>query len=181
MWEELSELPHRRDAGPPAGDVSRRIQEILVEFGDYDEEDFQELTEEKLGEMEPHLLLAWCDDHDGMRLGAVPEADINDEQNAWLETLGSTAWVGAEDFDAPGFAAVMRVMSLVASPQGIEHSDVAGLWPWFERETTRMSDPDRSVMPTLEELKALDGRWAGYFRASMKKRFSRVIAIRKST
>ena len=126
-------------------------------------------------------LFAWCDDHEGVWLGAIPESEIDDEQNAWLEAVGSTVFVGAEDFDPAGFAALMRVMTLIASRQGVEHSDAAGLWPWFECEIGRWSDDERAVMPTLDELKALDGHWSGYLRASMKQRFSRAIAIRKAT
>ncbi len=181
IQEELGDLPYRRDDIRPEASVNERIQEILVEHAGYEEDDFRELTEEKLAGMDPHLLFAWCDDHDGVSLGAIPESAIGDEQNEWLEALGPAVFVGAADFDPAGFAALMRIMALIVSPLGVERSDVIGLWPWFEREAGRWSDGERAALPTLDELKALDGRWSSYLRASMKQRFSRALAIRKST
>ncbi len=180
--DDLRELPRTRDPNRAAGPLRARVLEALRSYSDFDVSGFPERTEDELAQMEEHLLFAWCDDTDGVDFVAVPESAITPALEEALGAVRSTEFVGAEDFDADGFAGLLRLMAAKESPARIAAGYIQQLQPWVEQETAGWTAEQRAKLPTRDELDALGAAFGQYL--SMKpnaldRRYSRVVAIRK--
>ena len=177
--EDLRELPHEPVR---AGGHAALRKQVLAVLAAHAQISVPDRDDAALEGMDDHLFFAWCDDVDGLFLAAVPETAIPSAVVSAIREVKSARFAGAEDFRPSAFAGLLRIMACAMSPLGVEHAHAEALVPWIEMETRSWSDEDRALLPTVDELRALDGAWASYFSmspASFDRRYSRVLAIRK--
>ena len=180
--EDLRDLPHEPVSAGGHAKLRKQVLAALAAHSRIKVGTLPERDEAALDGMEDHLFFAWCDDVDGLFLAAVPETAIPPAVDSAIRAVKSADFVGAEDFDRAGFAGLLRIMACAMSPLGVEHAHAEALVPWIEMETRSWPDEDRALLPSEDELRALDGAWASYFSispATFDRRYSRVLAIRK--
>lgn len=183
-YDEVGALPSTKPNGLAPEALRSAVLAALTKYGEVDADQLPQRSEAELLSMPEHLFFIWCDDHDGLYCAAIPESEIDERMDRALTTIGSSIFVGSEDFSGEEFGALLRVMAAVMSPVGIEHAHAIDLLPWIEQETGSWSEAEKATLPSPDELRELDGRWADYFSmdpTAFDRRYSRAIAIRKTT
>jgi len=112
-----------------------------------------------------HVLIAWCDDHDGITLYMVPLTEV-DDLDALLLNHGS--WF-ADSVGGETYARTLRLMACLGQSRANDAED------FFDRWVGDLEPSDE--LPTVEELERLWKCWAPYSVIEMSQLRCRFLAV----